>query len=158
MENHCHGYTMATNNSSVTLWTSIWKAYRTIDEVLRKELDSLGLCQSDFSILELLDHEGPLMINLIGKHIVLTSGSITTAVDRLESKSFAKRVRSPKDRRVIEVEITPKGTKFLSEHVGHRNQVIADVTSCLNKKEKGELIVSLEKLQQHALKESLAAA
>ncbi len=98
------------------------------------------------------------MINLIGKHIVLTSGSITTAVDRLESKSFAKRVRSPKDRRVIEVEITPKGTKFLSEHLGSRNQAINDVTSCLNKKEKQDLVNSLDKLQQHALKESLAAA
>jgi len=149
---------MATNNSSVTLWTSIWKAYRTIDEVLRKELDSVGLCQSDFSILELLAEKGPLMINLIGKHTVLTSGSITTAVDRLESKSFAKRVRSPRDRRVIEVEITAKGTKFLAEHVGTRNQTINDVTSCLTKKEKQELVTGLEKLQKHVIKESLAAA
>ena len=44
---------------------------------------NLGLCDSDFRVLEVLLHKGPLPVNVIGEKVELTTGSITTAVDRL---------------------------------------------------------------------------
>lgn len=35
-------------------------------------------------VLEALLHKGPLPVNALGEKVLLTSGSITTAVDRLE--------------------------------------------------------------------------
>ena len=39
---------------------------------------------SDFAVLEALLHKGAQPVNVIGKRVFLTSGSITTAIDRLE--------------------------------------------------------------------------
>ena len=56
---------------------------------LKIVLRELEMCGSDFAVLEALLHKGPLPINEIGKKVLLTSGSITVAVDRLESKSWS---------------------------------------------------------------------
>jgi MarR family 2-MHQ and catechol resistance regulon transcriptional repressor len=48
---------------------------------------------SDFTILEALLHKGPMLVNEIGRRIELTSGSITTAVDRLEARGLVERSR-----------------------------------------------------------------
>jgi DNA-binding MarR family transcriptional regulator len=55
---------------------------------------------SDFAVLEALLHKGPLPVNEIGKKVLLTSGSITVAVDRLETKGLVERRASGADRRV----------------------------------------------------------
>ena len=57
------------------------------------------MCGSDFAVLEALLHKGPLPVNEIGKKILLTSGSITAAIDRLEDKEFVERRAHGTDRR-----------------------------------------------------------
>jgi DNA-binding MarR family transcriptional regulator len=39
------------------------------------------------------------------------SGALTRMVDRLEAKGLVKRVRSPSDRRVVRLELTPEGER-----------------------------------------------
>ena len=58
------------------------------------------MCGSDFAVLEALLHNGPLPVNESGKEVLLTSGSITVAVDRLETKGLVERRASGADRRV----------------------------------------------------------
>ena len=41
---------------------------------------------SDFAILEALLHKGPQAVSELGRRIDLTSGSMTTAIDRLETR------------------------------------------------------------------------
>jgi DNA-binding HxlR family transcriptional regulator len=50
---------------------------------------------------------GPVPASTITKQLQLTSGSITTLIDRLEKKGLVVRVRHPTDRRVVLVEATP---------------------------------------------------
>ncbi len=45
--------------------------------------------------------------------MMLTSGSITTAVDRAEKKGLVNRKRDPKDKRVVIVSLTPAGRKCI---------------------------------------------
>ena len=47
--------------------------------------------KSDFAIMEVLLHKGPLPIKTIGEKVLLTSGSMTAAVNRLEKKEFVRR-------------------------------------------------------------------
>ena len=71
----------------------------------------LGL--SDFAVLEILLHKGPLPVNTIGRQVMLTSGSITTAVDRLEEKGLVRRQACPDDRRVTFVTLTATGRTLI---------------------------------------------
>src|SRR5258708_40212975 len=67
------------------------------------------MCGSDFAVLEALLHKGPLPVNEIGKKILLTSGSITVAIDRLETKGLVQRRASGTDRRGRIVHLTKEG-------------------------------------------------
>ena len=70
---------------------------------------------SDYAILEVLLHKGALPVNTIGEKVLLTSGSMTTAVQRLEKKGLVIRERSKGDARVVLVHLTEKGLGLIQE-------------------------------------------
>src|SRR6185312_5386242 len=69
---------------------------------------------TDFAVLEALLHKGPLPVNEIGKKVLLTSGSITVAIDRLESKGLVERRASGADRRAKIVHLTKPGRELIA--------------------------------------------
>jgi MarR family 2-MHQ and catechol resistance regulon transcriptional repressor len=73
----------------------------------------LGLGPSDFAVLEVLLHKGPQPVNIIGRKVLLTSGSITAAVDRLESRKLLRRTADQKDRRSRIVQLTKTGRNLI---------------------------------------------
>ena len=44
--------------------------------------------------MEVLLHKGPLPIKMIGEKVLLTSGSMTAAINRLEKKGFLEQIQS----------------------------------------------------------------
>jgi MarR family 2-MHQ and catechol resistance regulon transcriptional repressor len=61
------------------------KAHRSMVRHAERSIVSLNMCISDFGVLEVLLHKGPQSVSEIGRRVELTSGSITTAIDRLEA-------------------------------------------------------------------------
>ena len=76
------------DSSGVHLWVVLWKAYDSLRAHAHRNIAELKLGLSDFAVLEVLLHKGPLPVNSIGVRVRLTSGSITTAVDRLEQRGL----------------------------------------------------------------------
>ena len=75
---------------------------------------------SDYAVLEVLLHKGSLPVNAIGEKVLLTSGSMTTAVQRLEKKGLVIRERSEGDARVVLVHLTNEGMSLIQEaFTGH---------------------------------------
>jgi MarR family 2-MHQ and catechol resistance regulon transcriptional repressor len=70
-----------------------------------------GLGESDFRVLEVLLHKGPMPVNVIGPKVDLNPGSVSVAVDRLYKKGLVSRVESESDRRVRTVSLTEKGRR-----------------------------------------------
>jgi MarR family 2-MHQ and catechol resistance regulon transcriptional repressor len=64
------------------VWLVLWKAARAVEQNAVNSVSRLDLGLSDFAVLEVLFHKGPQPVNVIGKRVLLTSGSITTAIDR----------------------------------------------------------------------------
>src|SRR5881394_4606262 len=77
-----------TGGSGVHVFLVLWKASRAAQAYAEKSIAELEMCGSDFAVLEALLHKGPLPVNEIGKKVLLTSGSIAVAVDRLEAKDL----------------------------------------------------------------------
>jgi DNA-binding MarR family transcriptional regulator len=74
--------------------------------------DHLGLNRTDARALDVLDqHEGPITAGELAQAMHLTTGAVTSVLDRLEKAGWAKRVRDPNDRRRVLVEATPKVKK-----------------------------------------------
>src|SRR3954468_2662759 len=101
-----------------------------VDEVRRSQLatdrfdqavaDALGLNRTDMRCLDVLDREGPVTAGRLAHETGLTSGAITTAIDRLERGGFARRLPDPADRRRVLVELTPeargRASRFYASH------------------------------------------
>src|SRR5260370_38332108 len=80
-----------TGGSGVHVFLVLWKAARVVEAYAEKSVSALEMCGSDFAVLEALLHKGPLPVNEIGKKVLLTSGSITVAVDRFGKKGLGER-------------------------------------------------------------------
>src|SRR5947199_8384954 len=99
--------------SGVHVFLVLWKAARAVQSFAEKSITDLEMCGSDFGVLEALLHKGPLPVNEIGKKILLTSGSITVAVDRLEKRGLVERRAHGTDRRARIVHLTKEGRKLI---------------------------------------------
>src|ERR1700719_1375895 len=93
----------------VHTWLVRMKAMQAITRYGLANLEETGLGLSDFAVLEVLLHKGPLPVNVIGPKVNLTPGSISVAVDRLVAKGLVSRAESIQDRRVRIVTLTPRG-------------------------------------------------
>tara|TARA_B110000305_G_C19343268_1_gene590287 strand:- start:545 stop:988 length:444 start_codon:yes stop_codon:yes gene_type:complete len=101
---------MKQKTEGVHLWLLLWKAYKSVETIDLKSIQSLGFKGlSDFAILEVLYHKGPLPVSAIGEKVMLTSGSITTAIDRAENNGLVSRTRDDVDGRIVIVNLTVKG-------------------------------------------------
>ena len=143
------------DTSGVHVWLVLAKAFRALMAHSAESLDlsRTGLGDSDFRVLEVLLHKGPLPVNTIGPKVWLTPGSISVAVDRLEKKAFVKR-KNTDDRRVRLVELTPKGRALITRIF--RKHVIAmeEAAAVLSKEERLTLLRLLKKLGKGGKDES----
>src|SRR5438128_4667505 len=101
-------------------------------------------------VLEVLLNRGPLPVNTIGPKVWLTPGSISVAVDRLVKKGLVSRKDHPDDRRVRQVELTPKGRALISRGFGEHAAAMEAVAGVLSKNERLTLLRLLKKLGKHA--------
>jgi MarR family 2-MHQ and catechol resistance regulon transcriptional repressor len=98
-------------------------------------------------VLEAVLHKGPLPINEIGKKVLLTSGSITVAVDRLETKGFVERRAHGTDRRARIVHLTKEGSKLITRaYADHAADMERLASASLTRAERKSLIRLLKKI------------
>lgn len=128
----------------------LWRANKAIERVETARLQSMGLGLSDFAILEVLLHKGGLPVNVIGEKVLLTSGSITTAVQRLEEKGWVRREKSAGDRRVVHVQLTHSGRELILELYAMHVRGLEEMASVLTGAEQAQMIQLLKKLGRHA--------
>src|SRR5437763_16600262 len=95
------------------VWLVMMKAMRALTRYAAAGIEDTGLGLSDFGVLELLLHKGPLPVNTIGPIVDLTPGSISIAVDRLVAKGLVSRVEGAEDRRVRVVAHIPRGKHLI---------------------------------------------
>jgi len=132
------------------LWLVLMKAFRTLERHARRSIEPLGLGPSDFAILELLLHRGRQPVNAIGRRVNLTSGAITSAVDRLEAQGLVARTADAEDRRTRFVSLTPKGTARIQEVFGVHKRAMEAATRSLTTAERETLINLVKKLGRAA--------
>jgi MarR family 2-MHQ and catechol resistance regulon transcriptional repressor len=140
-----------TGGSGVHVFLVLWKAARAVQAYAEKSISELELCASDFAVLEAVLHKGPLPVNEIGRKVMLTSGSITVAVDRLEAKGFVERRAHDTDRRARVVHLTEEGRKLITRvYADHAADLERLVSASLTGEERDTLIGLLKKIGYEA--------
>ena len=132
------------------VWLVMMKAMRALTRYAAAGIEETGLGLSDFGVLEVLLHKGPLPVNTIGPIVDLTPGSISIAVDRLFAKGLVSRVESAEDRRVRIVALTRRGKNLIVRAFQKHSRQMSRVFSELSPEELRGLELALKKVGKRA--------
>jgi MarR family 2-MHQ and catechol resistance regulon transcriptional repressor len=126
------------------------KAWQSMSRYLLPSLLEEGLGDSDFRVLEVLLHKGPMPVNAIGPKVYLNPGSVSVAVDRLYRKGFVSRVECGEDRRVRTVSLTERGRRMFVPLFRRHAALIKSAFQDLSSEELQQLEVLLKKIGKRA--------
>ena len=142
---------LATRNSkpggeaATHVWWVLRKAAHAIEQNAVRSVAALGLGLSEFAALEALLHKGPQPVNVIGKKVLLTSGSITAAVDRLESRKLVRKTADTGDLRARIVQLTETGRGLIERAFQQHAMDMEETMAVLRSSERTELVRLLKK-------------
>ena len=133
------------------LWIVLARCYKALSARVEESVSKSGMCLTDFMILEALLHKGPLTITEIQAKILLASGSMTAAVDRLEKKGAIVRRAIEQDRRARQLELTANGRRIIERIFREHSAEFESLIGVLADTEKRQTYASLKKLGIHAV-------
>ena len=134
------------DTSGIHTWLVLMKAYRALERHARRSIEALEMCLSDFAILEALLHKGPQSVKELGRRIDLTSGSMTTAIDRLETRGLVTRADHATDRRAWVIHLTPEGKTLIAKVFAGHEDAMARAMRGVSKAERATLTDLLKRL------------
>jgi MarR family 2-MHQ and catechol resistance regulon transcriptional repressor len=130
------------------------KAWQSMSRYLLPSLLEEGLGESDFRVLEVLLHKGPMPVNAIGPKVYLNPGSVSVAVDRLYKKGFVSRAECTEDRRIRTVALTEEGRRMFAPLFRRHTALIKRAFQDISVEELRQIELVLKKIGKGA--ESLA--
>ena len=136
--------------TALKLWVVLNRASRAIGDRVRASVEQHDLSMSEFGVLEVLYSKGRLLVGEVGSRVLLTSGSMTYVIDKLEERGLVVRRACPEDRRALHLELTDKGRKLIARiFPGHAEQLRRAMAG-LNAGEKRGVTELLKRLGRHA--------
>jgi MarR family transcriptional regulator, 2-MHQ and catechol-resistance regulon repressor len=130
------------------VWIALAHCYRAMSSLIERRFLDSGLSLTDFMLLEALLHKGSMTITEIQASALLATGSMTAAVDRLESKGLIARTLSKSDRRARVLQLTGQGNAVITlayqEHSGDLKRWM----SGLSADERADTFTNLRKLER----------
>lgn len=121
---------------------------KAIQERIRIEMINNNINITEFAVLEVLYLKGKQTIQQIAKSILITSGSMTYVIDKLEQKGLLKRTACPDDRRAIHVILTDDGINLMNKIMPKHQELIDDMFGSLNHDEAETMVKLLKKVRK----------
>ena len=88
-------------------------------------------------------------ISINDMHIIVTMGTLTTAINNLVKKGYVTRVRSAEDKRVVLISLTDKGRSAYEKHADFHRRMVQTVMDGFQGEELDVLAAALEKLRAY---------
>lgn len=132
------------------------------NQVLTQMLDEaaaeyLGINTTDGRAIDVIDQAGGrIAAGDLARELRLSTGAVTTIVDRLEKAGYARRVADPDDRRRVLIEVTPKVGRMSDDIYGGPDDVFAMTAPYSD--EEVDLWVRFQEQEREWLEEHLAHA
>ncbi|MEH7224045.1 MarR family transcriptional regulator [Bacillus sp. JJ1566] len=126
----------------------LMKTSRALQERIRDDMMKNNISITEFSVLEVLFHKGIQTIQQIGKSVLITSGSMTYVIDKLEQKGLLRRSACQEDRRAIHVSLTDAGNEIMNKIMPEHEGFVDNVFDSLNANEVDTLIDLLQRVKE----------
>ncbi|HWR07627.1 MarR family transcriptional regulator [Sporomusa sp.] len=139
---------------ALKLFTVLARTHNTLMEIDRRDIRRYGLNQTEFAVLELLYHKGAHPLQQIGEKILITSGSITYVINKLEQKGLLERKPCEEDRRVIYAALTEEGRSLIDAIFPRHAQTLTQALRGLTPEEMRLAIELVKKIGLYAQQNS----
>lgn len=93
------------------------------------------ITNNDMHIIEAIGVDEPRNMSVIAHKLSVTVSTLTTNMNGLEKKGYIQRIRSEKDKRVVNVILTPKGKKAFFHHRDFHKKMIRAIVKDLSEEE-----------------------
>lgn len=117
---------------ALKLWVVLSRAREALATHLQADVARHDLTLTEFGILEVLYHKGPLLLGEVQRRILVSSGGITYLIDRLERKGLVERRDCPEDRRARYAALTAKAEglfgDIFAEHAARIQELLGELT------------------------------
>lgn len=137
-------------NKNLKLFIHLFKSKNTIETVLSKDIKKYGLSLSEFGVLEYLYFKGESTVQTVCDKLLVQSSAMTYIASKLEEKGFLKRTTDQNDRRRILLNLTKKGSNFITSIFPEHEKMINQIFSELEENEKVVLSSLLKRVGLHA--------
>ncbi|MGX8797574.1 MarR family winged helix-turn-helix transcriptional regulator [Fusibacter sp. JL298sf-3] len=100
----------------------------------REILNDVDITPPQFEALQHLIFQERLTIGELSSRMFLACSTVTDLLDRMERNDLVKRVKDESDRRIVRVEVLPKGHELLARVMDNRRKYIEDILEELDPK------------------------
>jgi len=112
------------------------------------ELSKGRITLPQFLILGLLEKGGEAKMSDLAHSMMVSTAAMTGTVDRLVNCGYVVRELEPKDRRVIKIKITSKGSGIIKKINSQRRQAIVDIFAKVSENDRSDYLRVLTKIEE----------
>ena len=138
---------------NLKLVIAIARTYNQLFTKIEESLKPEGVTTTEFGVLEHLYHKGKQPVQNIAEKILVTSGTITYIIDKLEKRGLVERIRCVEDKRVFYVTLTPEGENLISGVFKRHEDMLERLFSDLTLEQKENIHLDLVNFQKVISKE-----
>lgn len=131
---------------ALKLWVVLSRAQAAVSRHAEADMARHGLSPGEFGILEALYHKGPMLLGVVQRKILVSSGGVTYLVNRLVKKGLVERRDCEHDRRASYAALTPAGDALIAGIFPEHAAAIEHAVDGLTKREKQAAVTLLRKL------------
>ncbi len=112
-----------------------------------EEFHKLKITMPQFFVLEFLYRSGECKMGDIAKFINVTTAAVTGIIDRLFRDGYVLRSSDSRDRRIVNIKLTAKGSKMVKNMVEHRKQVSVRMFGMISQGERSQYLSILTSIK-----------
>jgi MarR family 2-MHQ and catechol resistance regulon transcriptional repressor len=124
---------------ALNAFITLVRASEAVSAALHRDLVARRLTTSQFGVLEVLLHLGPLCQGEVAAKLLRSGASMTSVVEGLEKRGLVVRQRTEEDKRFVRVALTGKGRRLIEEIFPGHAKAIARLFGALGRDEQDEL-------------------
>jgi len=130
------------------LLREIVRSYQAFEKFSAPHIKSMNLTPPQFDVIATLANQPPMTCKSLGEKTLITKGTLTGILDRLEIKGLIMRVNNEDDGRSQKIMLMPAGQKLFEHAFPSHMQHLEQAFSQLSPQEMTHLTSALKQLRE----------